>query len=120
MNAKDVNYEDRGKFSGAQVIGGAIFNTKLDKSHPINFGIKSNYLPTFRNNTIFMKPDKNSFNNPIKYTSNPLLSGYISKENTELLKRVFPLKLRDMVLVKYFYSVITQTLGHFGMVQIDF
>ena len=94
MNAKDVNYEDRGKFSGAQVIGGAIFNTKLDKSHPINFGIKSNYLPTFRNNTIFMKPDKNSFNNPIKYTSNPLLSGYISKENTELLKKSVPFKIK--------------------------
>ena len=94
MNAKDVNYEDRGKFSGAQVIGGAIFNTKLDKSHPINFGIKSNNLPTFRNNTIFMKPDKNSFNNPITYTSNPLLSGYISKENTELLKKSVPFKIK--------------------------
>ena len=47
MNAKDVNYEDRGKFSGAQVIGGAIFNTKLDKSHPINFGIKSNFYQLF-------------------------------------------------------------------------
>jgi len=93
MNAKDVNYEDRGKFSGAQVIGGAIFNTKLDKSHPINFGIKSNYLPTFRNNTIFMKPDKNSFNNPITYSSNPLMSGYISEENISLLKNSVPFKV---------------------------
>ena len=44
MNAKDINYEDRGKFSGAQVIGGAIFNTKLDKAIQLILE-KSNYLP---------------------------------------------------------------------------
>ena len=53
--AKNVSFEDRGKFSGSQVVGGAIFETKIDKSHPINFGIKGKSLSTFRNNTIFMK-----------------------------------------------------------------
>ena len=33
-----------------------------------------------------MKPDKNSYNNPIKYSKDPLLSGYISEDNLELLK----------------------------------
>ena len=36
-----------------------------------------------------MKPDENSYNNPITYSKNPLLSGYISDENLELLKKVF-------------------------------
>ena len=92
--AKNVSFEDRGKFSGSQVVGGAIFETKIDKSHPINFGIKGKNLSTFRNNTIFMKPDKNSYNNPIEYSNNPLVSGYISNENLELLKNSVPFKVK--------------------------
>jgi hypothetical protein len=33
-----------------------------------------------------MKSDKNSYNNPIKYSKDPLLSGYISEDNLKLLK----------------------------------
>ena len=81
ITAKNISYEDRSNFRGAQVIGGAIFETKLDRSHPINFGYKNEKLAMFRNTTLFIKPDKNSYNNPIQYTKNPLLSGYISEEN---------------------------------------
>ena len=40
---KNVNFESRGDFRGAQVIGGAIFEAKQDRSHPINFGYENNY-----------------------------------------------------------------------------
>jgi hypothetical protein len=100
--ASDVSFEDRGKFTGSQVIGGTIFNTKIDKSHPINFGIKNNDLPIFKNNTIFMKPDVNSYNNPITYSKNPLLSGYISDENLELLKKSVPFKIKRYSAGKIF------------------
>ena len=102
ISAKDVSFEDRSKFSGAQVVGGAIFETKIDKSHPINFGFHNDVLPTFRNNTIFMKPDKNSYNNPIKYTENPLLSGYISNDNLEILKQSVPFKIKRFSSGKIF------------------
>ena len=92
--ASNVSFEDRGKFTGSQVIGGTIFNTKIDKSHPINFGIINDNLPTFKNNTIFMKPEKNSFNNPIQYSKNALLSGYISNDNLELLIKSVPFKIK--------------------------
>ena len=102
ISAKDVSFEDRSKFSGAQVVGGAIFETKIDKSHPINFGFHNDVLPTFRNNTIFMKPEKNSYNNPIKYTENPLLSGYISNDNLEILKQSVPFKIKRFTSGKIF------------------
>ena len=102
ISAKDVSFEDRSKFSGAQVVGGSIFETKIDKSHPITFGFHNNVLPTFRNNTIFMKPDKNSYNNPIKYTENPLLSGYISNDNLEILKQSVPFKIKRFSSGKIF------------------
>jgi hypothetical protein len=91
-SVENVSFEDRSKKSGAQYIGGAIFNAKVDRSHPINFGYKNDELALFRNTTIFMKADKKSYNNPIQYTKKPLLSGYISKENLKELKNTVPFK----------------------------
>ena len=90
---KDVSFEDRSLKSGAQVIGGTIFEAKLDRSHPINFGYKDDKLALFRNSTMFMKADKDSYNNPIQYTSKPLLSGYISKENAAVIPNTVPFKV---------------------------
>jgi hypothetical protein len=88
--AKEVLFENADDYRGAKLISGAIFKTKLDLSHPINFGMPRGTLPIFRNTSIIIEPNKNSFNNPIQYTKNPLISGYISKENLELLKETVP------------------------------
>ena len=93
---KDVSFEAKSLKNGAQVIGGAIFEANLDRSHPINFGYKNNKIALFRNTTIFMKPDKKSYNNPIQYTNSPLLSGYISKENSKVIKNTVPFKVQKL------------------------
>jgi len=46
----------------------------------------------FRNTKQFIQADAKSYNNPIQYTNNPLLSGYISKENLKELKNTVPFK----------------------------
>ena len=69
---------------------GAIFNSIIDKSHPVNYGIESNSLPLFRNSNVYMTKSEQSFNNPIVYSPNPLMSGYISEENLSLLKKAAP------------------------------
>ncbi|MEM1001716.1 MAG: M14 metallopeptidase family protein [Bacteroidota bacterium] len=74
LTAKDVSFEERGDFRGAQFIGGAIFEANIDRSHPINFGYKNSSLALFRNTNLFMKPEADSYNNPIQYTKTPLLS----------------------------------------------
>ena len=88
--AKDISFEQAADYRGAQLISGAIFETKLDLSHPINFGMPREKMPIFRNTSIIIEPNKNSYNNPIQYTKNPLISGYISKQNLELLKESVP------------------------------
>ncbi|MGO4905275.1 M14 family zinc carboxypeptidase [Flavobacterium sp. W20_MBD1_R3] len=88
--AQEISFEQTADFRGAQEIGGAIFETKLDLSHPINYGMPRSTMPIFRNSSIFIEPNKNSFSNPIQYTKNPLLSGYISKSKLELLKETVP------------------------------
>ena len=91
--AEDVAFDERQAFYGAQQTGGAIFKSSIDKSHPINYGIESNTLPLFRNSNVYMSKDKQSFNNPILYTNDPLMSGYVSEENLSLLKKSSPFKL---------------------------
>ncbi len=91
--AEDVAFDERQAFYGAQQTGGAIFKSSIDKSHPINYGIESSTLPLFRNSNVYMSKDKQSFNNPILYTNDPLMSGYVSEENLSLLKKSSPFKL---------------------------
>ena len=91
--AKDISFEQRRDFHGAQNIGGAIFEASVDRSHPINFGYKNDKIALFRNTSIFMEADKNSYNNPIRYTKNPLLSGYISKPKLDSLRSTVPFKV---------------------------
>jgi len=94
--AKNVSFDQRGAYNGAQVTGGAIFEAKLDRSHPINFGYKSDKLALFRNSNVYIEADKHSYNNPIQYTSSPLLSGYISEENAELIKNSVPFVVKRL------------------------
>jgi len=70
---------------GSQVIGGAIFNTKLDLTHPLAYGYNDDDLTVFRNSTLFMQKGENPYSSPVVYTDQPLASGYISDENTEKL-----------------------------------
>jgi len=91
-----ISFKDKRKLSGAQVIGGAIFNADLDLSHPINFGYKNNQLPMFRNTTVFVNPSKKSYQNPIQYAKKPLLSGYISKENLHSLQGSVPFQVQQL------------------------
>ena len=93
LKASGVSFSDREKFYGAQQTGGAIFESNIDRSHPVNYGIESNTLPLFRNSNVYMSKSEQSFDNPISYSSNPLMSGYISEENISLLKNSVPFKV---------------------------
>jgi hypothetical protein len=96
LEAKDISFEQKSDFLGAQVTGGAIFEADQDRSHPINFGYKNNKVSLFRNTNIYIEPDKDSYNNPIQYTLQPLQSGYISEENLEMIKGSVPFKVQKL------------------------
>ncbi len=95
LTAENISFGERGDFRGAQVIGGAIFEADLDRSHPIAFGYAENKIPLFRDNTIFMEADKQSYNNPLQYIQKPLLSGYISKPNLDSLAGTVPFRYEN-------------------------
>jgi len=72
--------------NGRNYIGGAIFEMKVDRSHPLFYGIEDEYLASFKRGTSFYKVSKNPYASPGIYTEQPLISGYISNENLDALK----------------------------------
>ena len=94
--AKNISFEEKRNYFGSQAIGGAIFEANIDRTHPINFGFKNNSISLFRNSTLFIEADKDSYNNPIRYSEKPLLSGYISENNLNNLKSTVPLKINKL------------------------
>lgn len=96
QDAKNLRFDQRDEYSGAQVTGGAIFEAEIDRSHPINFGFTENKIALFRNTNTFIAPKQHSYQNPIQYTNNPLLSGYISEENLAELKGSVPFVTQSM------------------------
>ena len=79
-------YNSRNKVSGAQAIGGSIFEATLDRTHPIGFGYAHDKISMFRRGTLFMEKGKNPYVNPVVYTNAPLQAGYISDDNLSQLK----------------------------------
>lgn len=84
--AKRMDFGTAADYQGSRAIGGAIYSANLDITHPLGFGYSSRELPVYRNHAVFLEPGKNPFNTVIKYTPNPLLSGYIHKTNLERIK----------------------------------
>ncbi len=80
------SYENLDEERGAQVTGGSIFEAKVDLTHPLAYGLESDRIPLFRNHNLVMEKSKNAYANPFVYTSSPLLSGYVSKENLDRFK----------------------------------
>jgi hypothetical protein len=90
-----LNYKDKSNHFGSQLTSGAIFSVDLDKSHPISYGYNKS-LSIFRNTNIYIKYDTLGYNNPLKYSKNPLISGYISKENLQSMKNSRPFAVYNL------------------------
>ncbi|RMG22926.1 MAG: zinc carboxypeptidase, partial [Bacteroidetes bacterium] len=78
-------FANRANRLGAQVTGGAIFQARLDLSHPIAYGYEHSLISLFRNHNTFVQPAGDPYHNPILYTQAPLQSGYISAPNLKAL-----------------------------------
>ena len=81
-----VPYAEQSATRGAQVIGGAIFENRIDITHPLAYGYHKEKLAVFRNSTIMLAMPKNPAAAPFTYTASPRLSGYVSAPNLEKLK----------------------------------
>ena len=83
--ALDIPYDQVRLVTGAQRIGGAIFNINIDNTHPLGYGYRNKH-PVFRRGYIFFKLSESAAANVGRYTSKPLLSGYASEEKLAGIK----------------------------------
>lgn len=79
-------YIDAADESGAQQIGGSIFRATIDPTHPLFYGYRASSIPTFRDHTIMLELPEQPYASPMRYTTEPLISGYISKPQLERIR----------------------------------
>jgi len=80
-------YQMSSSSRGAGVLGGAIFGAKMDLSHPLCYGYDDNSISLFRRGTTLYDMPNNSYATPVKYTKNPILSGYIPRGFDQIAAR---------------------------------
>ncbi len=82
-----LTYADQRNASGARLTAGTIFQGNLDLTHPLAYGYNKEKLPVFIDENLFFETPKNPYSYPFSLdSSKPLLSGYVHRDNLELLK----------------------------------
>jgi hypothetical protein len=81
-----ISYSEREQIDGAQQIYGAIFGAEADLAHPLAYGYNQKTISLFKANKVFMEKSKNPYATPFYYGSNPMQSGWVSRENKEAIK----------------------------------
>ena len=81
--APAMTYEDYSSLRAEQRIAGTIFKTSLDLTHPLCFGYEKPNLPVFRNFEQVLPEGNDPFANPLRYSDEPLVSGFASKSNVQ-------------------------------------
>lgn len=85
FDTDNLNYSDREALRARKLIAGAAFETKVDLSHPLAFGLDDASLPLFKTSNAVMKLPNKPFIAPIRYTSDPLKSGYADPKLEDLI-----------------------------------
>jgi hypothetical protein len=80
------SYADREQLEGAQAMSGAIFRAEADLSNPLAYGYTQPYVSLFKANKVFIDRSKSPFATPFFYKDKPLQSGWLSRENYEVMK----------------------------------
>ncbi|MBC3806486.1 peptidase M14 [Undibacterium seohonense] len=76
-------YKDQDANAAKDLVAGVIFETEIDRSHPIAAGIPRDILPVFRGQADVYKLEGDRYGTVAAYTSSPVLSGYASPENAK-------------------------------------
>jgi hypothetical protein len=80
-----VDYAEKSVKDAEHLIGGALFASDLDVTHPLGFGFADRSLATMKASTTPLAPSDDPYAVVAAYAEEPLLSGYASKRRTEEL-----------------------------------
>jgi hypothetical protein len=83
---KLLSYADREQMEGAQRMSGSIFRSEADLSHPLAYGYNQPFVSLFKGNRVYLEKSRNPYATPFYYKDKPLQSGWLSRENLEMVK----------------------------------
>ena len=83
--AAPVAYEDKLDYDRQERITGAVFAGIIDPTHPLGFGYDSDKIFVHKEGTKGFEQGENPFGLVVRYTDDPLASGYASAANLERL-----------------------------------
>lgn len=72
-------YGELSEERGRHALPGAIFQAEFDQTHPLSFGLPQT-LPVFREGSTFYSPPTTPGVTVARYSAEPMLAGYMSKE----------------------------------------
>ncbi|MEM6797797.1 MAG: peptidase, partial [Acidobacteriota bacterium] len=82
-SAERLPYGEARANAALSLIGGAIFQVEVDRTHPLGFGFPRTLLPVFKNSRSLLDVPDDPYVTVAAYTARPRLSGYASDENIE-------------------------------------
>jgi len=85
-SAFQLSYAGRKKQQSLNAISGAILNTEIDNTHPLCYGYIQKELSVFKRGSSVAESLNINYSEPVRYTAEPFLSGYISEKNLERIK----------------------------------
>ena len=82
-----LQYGDRQALRAKKLVAGAVFESKIDRTHPLFFGYERDTLPLFKTNNAVLQVTENPFEDIAVYVEKPLMAGYAAQEMQDLIKK---------------------------------
>lgn len=90
------DYANRRKSVDLHTIAGAIFNAEMDLSHPLCYGYTDKNVAVFKVGETVAEPLNTRNAEPVRFTSNPWLSGFVSEKNLNRIKNAPVVSVQKM------------------------
>ena len=104
----DLKFGDQSALAAKKLVAGAVFESKIDLSHPLFFGFERDTLPLFKTSNMVLTLTDNPFEDIAKYTDKPLMAGYAADEMQELMRNtaaIVAVKKQNGVIIGFVDNV---------------
>src|SRR5690606_39220325 len=91
----DTPYAELEQARGSKVVGGSIFQVNVDTTHPVAYGNPAS-MAIFRDHNTFFELSQEPGSSVAIYSKEPLLGGYISDDNLDILRGSAAIIARSM------------------------
>ncbi|MGB3727576.1 MAG: M14 metallopeptidase family protein [Glaciecola sp.] len=81
-----MKFSDQAALGAKKLVAGAVYESKIDLSHPMFFGFERDILPLFKTSNMVLQATDNPFEDIASYTDDPLMAGYSADEMQSLIK----------------------------------